>query len=105
MVLDGTRMVFQTRGDVVIYPSSGTGGWEAALVNTLSPGDRVLAFETGEFARLWNDVARRLALVVDVVDTDWRHGADPEIVEAKLAEDVGHQIKAVLSSTTRRRPA
>jgi alanine-glyoxylate transaminase/serine-glyoxylate transaminase/serine-pyruvate transaminase len=95
-VLDGTRMVFQTRGAVVIYPSSGTGGWEAALVNTLSPGDRVLAFETGEFARLWSDVARRLALVVDVVDTDWRHGVDPDIVEAKLTDDRGHAIKAVL---------
>ena len=95
-VLEGLRLVFQTRGDIVIYPSSGTGGWEAALVNTLSPGDRVLAFETGEFARLWTDVARRLALVVDVVDTDWRHGVDPDIVEAKLADDRGHDIKAVL---------
>jgi alanine-glyoxylate transaminase/serine-glyoxylate transaminase/serine-pyruvate transaminase len=95
-VLEGLRRIFQTRGDIVIYPSSGTGGWEAALVNTLSPGDRVLAFETGEFARLWADVARRLALVVDVVDTDWRHGVDPDIVEAKLAEDRAHDIKAVL---------
>jgi alanine-glyoxylate transaminase / serine-glyoxylate transaminase / serine-pyruvate transaminase len=95
-VLDGTRRVFQTRGAVVIYPSSGTGGWEAALVNTLSPGDRVLAFETGEFARLWVDIARRLGLAVDLVDTDWRHGADPDIVEAKLTEDRAHAIKAVL---------
>jgi alanine-glyoxylate transaminase/serine-glyoxylate transaminase/serine-pyruvate transaminase len=95
-VLDGTRAVFQTTGAVVIFPSSGTGGWEAALVNTLSPGDRVLAFETGEFARLWAELARRLGLVVDLVETDWRHGVDPGIVEAKLAADAGRAIKAVL---------
>jgi alanine-glyoxylate transaminase / serine-glyoxylate transaminase / serine-pyruvate transaminase len=95
-VLEGMRAVFQTRGAVVIYPSSGTGGWEAALVNTLSPGDRVLAFETGEFARLWADLARRLGLIVDMVETDWRHGVDPGLVESKLAEDTGHAIKAVL---------
>jgi alanine-glyoxylate transaminase/serine-glyoxylate transaminase/serine-pyruvate transaminase len=95
-VLTGVRDVFQTRGTVVIYPSSGTGGWEAALVNTLSPGDRVLAFETGEFARLWAEVAKRLGLDVEVVPTDWRHGVDPAIVEAKLAGDGSHRIKAVL---------
>ena len=95
-VLDGMRRIFQTRGAVVIYPSSGTGGWEAALVNTLSPGDRVLAFETGEFARLWAELGKRLGLTVDVVDTDWRRGVDPEIVEARLAEDRAHAIKAVL---------
>ena len=95
-VLDGMRRVFQTRGAVVIYPSSGTGGWEAALVNTLSPGDRVLAFETGEFARLWAEVAKRLGLSVEVVDTDWRRGVDPELVEARLSEDRDRTIKAVL---------
>lgn len=95
-VLDGVKAVFQTSGAVVIYPSSGTGGWEAGLVNTLSPGDRVLAFETGEFARLWAEMARRLGLIVDMVDSDWRHGVDPAIVEAKLAADTGHAIKAVL---------
>ena len=95
-VLDGLREVFQTAGSVVIYPASGTGGWESALVNTLSPGDRVLAVETGEFARLWSDVARRLGLAVDVVETDWRHGVDPDVVEAALAADRAHAIKAVL---------
>jgi alanine-glyoxylate transaminase/serine-glyoxylate transaminase/serine-pyruvate transaminase len=95
-VLDGMRRIFQTRGAVVIYPSSGTGGWEAALVNTLSPGDRVLAFQTGEFARLWAELGTRLGLAVDVVDTDWRRGVDPVILEARLAEDRAHAIKAVL---------
>ena len=95
-VLDGSRAVFQTKGTVIIYPSSGTGAWESALVNTLSPGDRVLAFEVGEFGRLWSDLARRLGLDVDLVDTDWRHGVDPAIVEAKLTEDRSHRIKAVL---------
>ena len=95
-VLEGARAVFQTLGAVVIYPSSGTGGWEAALVNTLSPGDRVLAFDTGEFARLWADVARRLGLTVDIVDGDWRHGPDPAAVESRLAADKEHAIKAVL---------
>ena len=96
-VLDGSRAVFQTKGTVIIYPSSGTGAWESALVNTLSPGDRVLAFEVGEFGRLWSDLARRLGLDVDLVDTDWRHGVDPAIVEAKLTEDRSHRIKAVLA--------
>ena len=95
-VLDGTRDLFQTKGAVMIYPASGTGAWESALVNTLSPGDRVLAFEVGEFGRLWSDLARRLGLDVDLVDTDWRHGVDPAIVEAKLTEDKSHRIKAVL---------
>jgi alanine-glyoxylate transaminase/serine-glyoxylate transaminase/serine-pyruvate transaminase len=95
-VLDGLRMVFQTTGVVMIYPASGTGGWESALVNTLSPGDRVLAFDVGEFGRLWSDLARRMGLDVDLVDTDWRHGVDPAVVEAKLTEDRGHLIKAVL---------
>jgi alanine-glyoxylate transaminase/serine-glyoxylate transaminase/serine-pyruvate transaminase len=95
-VLDGVRSVFQTTGAVIIYPASGTGSWESALVNTLSPADRVLAFDVGEFGRLWSEVARRLGLDVDLVDTDWRHGVDPAVVEAKLAEDRTHRIKAVL---------
>ena len=95
-VLEGVREVFQTKGAVVIYPSSGTGAWESALVNTLSPGDRVLAFDIGEFSRLWADVARRLGLDVDLVESDWRHGVDPSIVESKLKDDAGHAIKAVL---------
>jgi alanine-glyoxylate transaminase/serine-glyoxylate transaminase/serine-pyruvate transaminase len=95
-VLEGARAVFQTTGPVVIYPSSGTGGWEAAFVNTLSAGDRVLAFETGEFARLWAGVASRLGLVVDLVNGDWREGVDPALVESRLAADREHAIKAVL---------
>jgi alanine-glyoxylate transaminase/serine-glyoxylate transaminase/serine-pyruvate transaminase len=94
-VLDGLQKVFQTNGSVVVYPSSGTGAWEASLVNTLSPGDKVLMVETGHFAVLWKDVARRFGLAVDFVPTDWRSGADPAIVEAKLAEDASHTIKAV----------
>ena len=79
-VLEGLRAVFRTDGPVVVYPSSGTGAWEAALVNTLSPGDRVLAFETGHFATLWRAMAERLGLEVDWVPGDWRHGVDPEQV-------------------------
>ncbi len=94
-IFEGLRQVFQTSGSVVIYPSSGTGAWEAALVNTLSPGDRVLMFDIGHFATLWRGMAARLGLQVDFVPGDWRHGVDPEIVESKLAEDRGHSIKAV----------
>ena len=86
-VLDGLQRVFQTTSPVVIFPSSGTGAWEAALANTLSPGDRILMFETGYFAVLWRDMAERLGLSVDFVPGDWRHGVDPAIVERKLAED------------------
>jgi alanine-glyoxylate transaminase/serine-glyoxylate transaminase/serine-pyruvate transaminase len=94
-IFDGLRQVFQTSGPVVIYPSSGTGAWEAALVNTLSPGDRVLMFDIGHFATLWRSMAGRLGLQVDFVPGDWRHGVDPEIVESKLTEDRGHSFKAV----------
>jgi alanine-glyoxylate transaminase / serine-glyoxylate transaminase / serine-pyruvate transaminase len=94
-VLDGLQRVFQTSGHVVIYPSSGTGAWEAALVNTLSAGDRVLMFETGYFAVLWRDMAARLGLQVDFVPGDWRHGVDPALVGQKLADDRGGAIKAV----------
>jgi alanine-glyoxylate transaminase/serine-glyoxylate transaminase/serine-pyruvate transaminase len=96
-ILDGLKEVFRTEGPVIIYPASGTGAWEAALVNTLSPGDRVLMFETGQFATLWRAMAERLGLVVDFVPGDWRSGIDPAIVEAKLAEDRAHAFKAVLA--------
>ncbi|SDJ26620.1 alanine-glyoxylate transaminase / serine-glyoxylate transaminase / serine-pyruvate transaminase [Nonomuraea maritima] len=80
--------VFRTSGPVVVYPSSGTGAWEAALVNTLSPGDKVVAFETGHFSGLWCAMAARLGLVVDVVPGDWRHGADPDALAERLTPDV-----------------
>ncbi|GHJ39245.1 serine--glyoxylate aminotransferase [Streptomyces sp. TS71-3] len=88
--------VFGTGGPVVVYPSSGTGAWEAALVNTLSPGDRVLAFETGHFAGLWRAMAERLGLEVDFVPGDWRRGVDPRAVTERLAEDRTHSIAAVM---------
>src|SRR5260370_29627466 len=94
-ILEGLKKVFQTRAPVVIYPASGTGAWEAALVNTVSPGDRVLMFETGHFASLWHKMATKLGLSVDLVPTDWRRGVDPAAVEAKLKEDPEHRIKAV----------
>ena len=94
-VLEGMKKVFKTSGPVIIYPSSGTGAWEAALANTLSAGDKVLMFETGHFATLWNAMAGRLGIETDFVATDWRRGADPAIVEAKLADDKEHKIKAV----------
>jgi alanine-glyoxylate transaminase / serine-glyoxylate transaminase / serine-pyruvate transaminase len=94
-ILEGLKAVFQTKQPVVIYPASGTGAWEAALVNTLSPGDKVLMFETGQFAALWNKMATRLGLAVELVPTEWRRGVDPAAVEAKLREDSEHRIKAV----------
>ncbi len=94
-VLEGLKQIFKTRGPVVIYPASGTGAWEAALVNTLSPGDRVLMFETGHFATLWRELAQRLGLEVDFVPGDWRHGVDPAALEEKLVTDKQHRIKAV----------
>jgi alanine-glyoxylate transaminase/serine-glyoxylate transaminase/serine-pyruvate transaminase len=94
-LLRDVRSVFKTREPVVIYPASGTGAWEAALVNTLSPGDRVLMIETGQFASLWNHMATRLGLVTELQPTDWRHGADPAAIEARLREDSQHAIKAV----------
>jgi len=94
-VLDGLRHVFQTSSPVVVYPSSGTGAWEASLVNTLSPGDAVLMFETGYFAVLWRDMAVRLGLTVDFVPGDWRHGVDPDDVESRLVADRDRTIRAV----------
>src|ERR1700760_2311779 len=95
-VLEGCKAVFKTSGPVVIYPSSGTGAWEAAIVNTLSPGDKVLMVETGHFATLWRQMAARWGIEVDFMPGDWRHGADPAAIEAKLAQDSGHAIKAVM---------
>jgi alanine-glyoxylate transaminase/serine-glyoxylate transaminase/serine-pyruvate transaminase len=95
--LEGMKAMFKlSRGHVFIYPASGTGAWEAAIVNTLSPGDRVLMFETGQFATLWRNIAENFGLVVDFVPGDWRHGVDRNVVEAKLIEDARHAIKAVI---------
>src|SRR5256886_3356582 len=94
-VLSGMKRVFKTQGDVVIYPASGTGAWEAALVNTLSPGDHVLMAETGHFATLWKRLAEGLGLVVKFLPGDWRHGANAASIEAELAADAEHAIKAV----------
>jgi alanine-glyoxylate transaminase/serine-glyoxylate transaminase/serine-pyruvate transaminase len=94
-VLEGMKAIFQTSGNVVIFPSSGSGAWEGALTNTLSPGDKILMFEVGQFAALWIQVALKLGLNVDVVTTDWRHGVDAQVVEAKLRDDRDRKIKAV----------
>ncbi len=94
-VLEAVKPVFGTDGPVVIYPASGTGAWEAALTNTLSPGDRVLAFETGHFATLWQEMARRLGLEVEWVPGDWRRGVDPQIAGEILSADRDHAIRAV----------
>ena len=94
-VLSGLRQVFKTEGQVVVFPASGTGAWEAALVNCLSPGERVLMVETGHFATLWKEMAERLGLRAEFIETDWRHGADPQAIEARLRSDVGGEIKAL----------
>jgi alanine-glyoxylate transaminase/serine-glyoxylate transaminase/serine-pyruvate transaminase len=94
-VLDGIKTIFKTKSPVVIYPSSGTGAWEAALINTMSPGDSVLMFETGQFGTLWKNMARKLGLNPIFIESDWRSGADPKVIEAKLREDKEHKIKAV----------
>jgi alanine-glyoxylate transaminase/serine-glyoxylate transaminase/serine-pyruvate transaminase len=94
-VLGGMQRVFKTASPVVIYPASGTGAWEAALVNALSPGDKVLMFETGHFATLWQKMAKRLGLEPEFLAGDWRSGADAQAIEARLREDKAHAIKAV----------
>jgi len=94
-VLDKIKLIFKTSEPVIIYPGSGTGAWEAAIVNTLNEGDKVLMFETGEFSTKWWDIAEKLKLKGDFVEGDWRTGADPEIVEKKLKEDSNKEIKAV----------
>ncbi len=94
-VLEGMRNVFKTASPVIIFPASGTGAWEAALVNTLSPGDKVLMYETGQFATLWQKLASKLGLVVDFVAGDWRHGVDAAVLAEHLGADTDKQIKAV----------
>jgi alanine-glyoxylate transaminase / serine-glyoxylate transaminase / serine-pyruvate transaminase len=93
--LDGIKTIFKTTNPVIIYTATGTGAWEAALVNTMSPGDRVLMVETGQFATLWKRMAENLGLQPEFIPTDWRIGAEPAVIEAKLKEDKAHQIKAV----------
>jgi alanine-glyoxylate transaminase/serine-glyoxylate transaminase/serine-pyruvate transaminase len=97
-IFEGLGQVFGTPGPVIVFPSSGTGAWEAAIVNTLGPGDKVLMFETGHFAMLWKKLAERLGVVVDLVPGDWRHGVDPGVVEARLSEDrrATGSVKAVM---------
>jgi alanine-glyoxylate transaminase/serine-glyoxylate transaminase/serine-pyruvate transaminase len=95
-VFAGMKRIFQApKGEVVVYPASGTGAWEAALVNTLSAGDRVLMCETGQFAALWHKLATRLGLEIDLIPGDWRHGADPTEIEKRLRADAERAIKAV----------
>ena len=94
-VLEGIKAVFQTKNPVIIYSASGTGAWEAALVNTLSPGDKVLMVETGHFATLWKKMAVKLGLNPEFLPGDWRHGVNAAEIEARLAADSGHEIKAV----------
>lgn len=94
-VLAGLKQVFKTQGHVIIFPASGTGAWEAALVNTLSPGDRVLMYETGHFASLWHGMATRLGIQPEFITSDWRRGADAAAIEARLTDDRSHEIKAV----------
>ena len=94
-VLEGLKQIFKTRQQVVIFPASGTGAWEAALVNTLSPGDRILMYETGHFATLWQKMAARLGLQTELIAGDWRHGVDADAIGARLADDREHRIKAV----------
>ena len=99
-IIEQIKPVFNTESAVFIYPASGTGGWESALLNALSPGDKVLAFETGHFATLWKEVADKLDINVQWVEGDWRHGVDPEKVQAYLKDDKSHSIKAVLAVHT-----
>jgi alanine-glyoxylate transaminase/serine-glyoxylate transaminase/serine-pyruvate transaminase len=94
-VLEKVKAPFKTKNPVIIFPSSGTGGWEAALVNTLSPGDKVLMFETGQFAALWNVMAKSLGLQPEFIESDWRIGADPAQLKERLKADKNHEIKAV----------
>lgn len=94
-VLEKIKPIFKTKNPVIIFPASGTGAWEAALVNTLSPGDKVLMVETGQFSTLWVELATRIGLKPEVIEGDWRRGVDPAAVEDRLSKDKGHEIKAV----------
>ncbi|WP_305987482.1 alanine--glyoxylate aminotransferase family protein [Roseibium sp. MMSF_3544] len=93
--LEGMKRIFKTESSVIIYPSSGTGAWEAALVNTLSPGDKVLMYETGHFAATWSSLAKKIGLDAEVIGGDWRAGADPDLICERLKQDSGHEIRAV----------
>lgn len=95
-ILSDLKGVFKTDGQVVVFPSSGTGAWEAAIVNSLSPGDKVLMFETGHFATLWQQMAEHLGVNVECIPGDWHHGVSPELVEDKLKQDGAKEIKAVM---------
>jgi alanine-glyoxylate transaminase/serine-glyoxylate transaminase/serine-pyruvate transaminase len=94
-VLEGIKTIFKTTNPVICYTATGTGAWEAALVNTMSPGDKVVMVETGQFASLWKAMAEKLGLKAEFIPTDWRHGADPAAIEAKLREDKNKEIKAI----------
>jgi alanine-glyoxylate transaminase/serine-glyoxylate transaminase/serine-pyruvate transaminase len=94
-ILEGLKGIFKTKSQVFVFPASGTGAWEAALVNTLSPGDKVLMFETGHFATLWKNMAVKLGLRPEFVASDWRTGADAAAIETRLLKDITHEIKAV----------
>jgi len=94
-VLSGIKTIFKTEQPVVIYPASGTGAWEAALANVMSPGDKVLMYETGHFAFLWQELAKKLGLVPETIESDWRGGVDAAQIEERLRADSGHEIKAV----------
>jgi alanine-glyoxylate transaminase/serine-glyoxylate transaminase/serine-pyruvate transaminase len=93
--LDGIKTIFKTANPVIVYTATGTGAWEAALVNTMSPGDHVLMVETGQFANQWRNMAQKLGLAPEMIPTDWRVGVDPVLVEARLKDDAAHTIKAV----------
>jgi alanine-glyoxylate transaminase/serine-glyoxylate transaminase/serine-pyruvate transaminase len=94
-VLDGMKKIFKTEQPVIIFPGSGTGAWEAALVNTLSPGNKILMYETGNFATLWNKLAVKIGLEPEFISGDWRSGVDPSAIEERLRKDTKHDIKAV----------
>jgi alanine-glyoxylate transaminase/serine-glyoxylate transaminase/serine-pyruvate transaminase len=95
--LEGIKTIFKSKDPVIIYTASGTGGWEAALVNTLNPGDKVLASDTGQFAALWTKMARNMGFDVELIPGDWRHGVNANEIGARLAADKSHEIKAVMA--------
>lgn len=95
-ILENIKTIFRTRNPVIIYPASGTGAWEAAIVNTLSPGDKVLMTETGQFSTLWKNLAAKFQIDVEIIPGDWRHGASASEIEARLTADKSHAIKAVM---------
>ena len=98
--LSGIKTIFKTKNPVIIFPASGTGAWEAALVNTLNDGDNVLMVETGHFASLWNNMALKLGLQVELLKTDWRQGLDPNEIEKRLRLDIDKKIKDNITNIT-----